>query len=107
MLRESTDEEWKQENIEKYSDLRPEFLFMVPGYNMRSTELNAVIGLNQIKRLDSNNEKRVENFNLFLQNLDSEKYYTDFAIEGAVNYAFVILLRNANEEKFIKYCFNK
>lgn len=102
MLRESTDEEWKQENIEKYSDLRPEFLFMVPGYNMRSTELNAVIGLNQIKRLDSNNEKRIENFNLFLQNLDSEKYYTDFIVEGAVNYAFVILLRNANEEKFTK-----
>lgn len=102
MVRESTDESFKAEAAEQYPDLRPEFLFLVPGYNMRSTELNAVIGLNQIKRLDANNQRRVENFKLFLENLDPEKYFTDFDIEGAVNYAFVILLRNPDNAMFQK-----
>ena len=44
----------------------PEFTFPVAGFNMRSTELNAVIGLSQIKRLDVNNEKRKENFKVYL-----------------------------------------
>lgn len=102
MVRESTDEQFKKEIEQKYPELRPEFLFLVPGYNMRGTELNAVIGLNQIKRLDANNLRRVENFKTFIENLDPEKYYTDFTMEGAVNYAFVILMRNADAERFEK-----
>lgn len=100
MIRESTDERFKKEIAQKYPELRPEFLFLVPGYNMRGTELNAVIGLNQIKRLDRNNLRRVENFRTFVENLDPEKYYTDFNLEGAVNYAFVILMRTADAERF-------
>lgn len=100
MVRELTDEELKKSYSEEYPELRPEFLFAVPGYNMRSTELNAVLGLNQLKRLDSNNARRVENFELFVKNLDPEKFFTDFAMEGAVNYAFVILLRHPSREKF-------
>ena len=100
MIRESTDEGFRKEIESKYPELRPEFLFLVPGYNMRSTELNAVLGLNQLKRLDANNQRRVENFKLFLDNLDPQKYYTDFRLDGAVNYAFVILLRKADRQMF-------
>lgn len=100
MIRESTDEAFKQDICTQYPELRPEFLFVVPGYNMRSTELNAVVGLSQLKRLDKNNQIRTENFKLFLQNLNSEKYYTDFRVDGSVNYAFVILLKNANPDSF-------
>lgn len=100
MVRESTDEDFRREVHEKYPELRPEFLFLVPGYNMRSTELNAVLGLNQLKRLDSNNQRRVENFKLFLDNLDARKYFTDFCLDGAVNYAFVILLRKPDQQAF-------
>lgn len=102
MIRESTDEDFKQKICAENPDLRPEFLFLVPGYNMRSTELNAVIGLSQLKRLDYNIAKRTENFKLFLANLDSSKYYTDFQIEGSSNYAFVILLRRPDKEQFQK-----
>lgn len=102
MIRESSDEDFRREITEKYPELRPEFLFLVPGYNMRSTELNAVIGLSQLKRLDANNQRRIENFKLFLDNLDPEKYFTDFEADGAVNYAFVILLRNADVKQFKK-----
>jgi CDP-6-deoxy-D-xylo-4-hexulose-3-dehydrase len=104
MVRESTDEELKQEYYRKYPDLNPEFIFTVPGYNMRSTELNAVIGLNQLKRLDDNNKRRCENFKFFMEKLDSEKYYTDFDLEGSVNYAFVLMLRNPDKELFQRVC---
>ncbi len=100
MVRELTDEDMKREYAEKYPDLRPEFLFAVPGYNMRGTELNAVLGLNQLKRLDGNNARRVENFKLYVKNLDPEKYFTDFRMDGQVNYAFIVLLRQASREKF-------
>ena len=102
MIRESTDENFRAEVEKKYPELRPEFLFLVPGYNMRSTELNAVIGLNQIKRLDHNNQLRKKNFKLFIDHLDSEKYVTDFQLDGAVNYAFVVLMKEPNLQKFQK-----
>lgn len=100
MLRECDDVEYMDTVFKEYPELHPEFIFMVPGYNMRSTELNAVIGLNQLKRLDDNIKRRQENYRLFLSNLDSEKYFTDFMEEGSSNYAFIILLRKADERLF-------
>ncbi len=52
MLRECDDKDYIRAVGEGHPELHPEFIFTVPGYNMRSTELNAVIGLNQLKRLD-------------------------------------------------------
>jgi len=98
MVRESTSKEIKQEYMDKNPELNPDFIFAYPGYNVRSTELNAVIGRNQLKRLDDNNKKRVKNFRLFLDNLDSSKYRTDFDTEGSVNYAFTLVLKEANNE---------
>lgn len=100
MLRENTDDVYKKEQIDAFPDLNPEFIFMVPGFNMRSTELNAVLGINQLKRLDRNIEKRRVNFMLFMEHLDGTRYYTDFYIEGNSNYAFVILLREKDPEFF-------
>lgn len=100
MLRENTNDAYKNEMQAKYPDLNPEFIFMVPGYNMRSTELNAVIGLNQLKRLDKNISKRRENFELFLKKLDSTRYFTDFNAEGNSNYAMIVLLREKDPELF-------
>lgn len=91
MLRECGDETYMEEISQKHPDVHPEFIFPVPGYNMRSTELNAVIGLNQLKRLDANIARRRKNYELFIRNLDGEKYFTDFAHEGNSNYAFVVM----------------
>ena len=91
MLRECDDESYMAEIAKKYPEVHPEFLFTVPGFNMRSTELNAVIGLNQLKRLDANVEKRRKNYDLFINKLDGSKYYTEFAHEGNSNYAFVVM----------------
>lgn len=97
LVRESDSEQVKAFYKESYPDLNPEFIFAFPAYNVRSTELNAVIARNQLKRLDDNNAKRVRNFQCFLSNLDSSKYRTDFATNGSVNYAFVLILRNPDD----------
>ena len=112
MLRESSDKNFKFKIQKKYPSLNKDFLFAYPGYNFRSTEINAVYGLNQIKRLDVNNKFRIRNFEFFLENLDKEKYFTKFLIKGSCNYALIIIFnkkyRNLKfRSKFEKELFKK
>jgi CDP-6-deoxy-D-xylo-4-hexulose-3-dehydrase len=93
MVRESTSEELRRSYCEKYPDLNPDFIFAFPGYNMRPTELGAVIGRSQLRRLDDRNERRSENLRLFLGNLDPAKYRTDFETNGSCNYALTLILK--------------
>ena len=39
------------------------------------------------------NSKRVDNFNYFMNRLDSSKYITDLNLEGQCNYAFIIIMK--------------
>jgi CDP-4-dehydro-6-deoxyglucose reductase, E1 len=78
-------------------DVNPLFTFAVPGYNMRSTELNAVLGIEQIARIDSNIKVRCENLDIWLKNLDSTKYFTDFYLDGSSNYALPLILQKGND----------
>ena len=96
MVREADSMELKKSYVEKYTDLNPDFIFAFPAYNVRSTEINAVIGRSQLKRLDKNNRTRSENLKLFLESLDPQKYQTDFVTEGSCNYAFTLVLKNAD-----------
>ena len=98
MVRELTDESLKLEYKENYSDLNQDFVFIGPSHNFRSTEINAVLGLSQLKKLDNNNLKRISNFEYFLDKLDSTKYYTDLDIDGQCNYAFIIIMKNPDVE---------
>jgi CDP-4-dehydro-6-deoxyglucose reductase, E1 len=98
MVRESKSEKTKNYYKEKYPDLNPQFIFSYPGYNMRSTEINGVLGRNQLKTLDSRNDQRRINCDLFYKNLDSSKYRVDFDFEGCVNYAFVLILNKADDK---------
>jgi CDP-6-deoxy-D-xylo-4-hexulose-3-dehydrase len=99
MLRECTDESFKKAVTESYSVLNKDFIFLAPAYNFRSTEINAVIGLSQLKSLDQNNEIRRKNFNYFISKLDNTKYFTDFNLEGQCNYALIVILKDANFDK--------
>jgi CDP-6-deoxy-D-xylo-4-hexulose-3-dehydrase len=93
MVREARLPETRDRYRQGHPDLNPDFIFAFPAYNVRSTEINAVIGLSQLGRLDENNRLRSRNLGLFLAKLDSKKYWTDFAVEGASNYAFTLVLR--------------
>jgi CDP-6-deoxy-D-xylo-4-hexulose-3-dehydrase len=98
MTRESKSSAIKESYISRYPDLNPNFIFAYPAWNVRSTELNAVIGRSQLKRLDANNKKRITNLQTFLENLDPQKYFTDFETEGSCNYAFTLILREPSRE---------
>ncbi len=98
MVRESTSAELKARYRKEHPDLNPEFIFAFPAYNVRSTELNAVLGRTQLKRLDQNNQRRTANLKLFLEGLDAKKYRTDFAVEGSCNYAFTLVLQKPDDK---------
>lgn len=93
MVREATSDELKCSYVKRYPDLNPDFIFAFPAYNVRPTEISAVIGRSQLKRLDENNKIRARNLELFLSHLDPGKYQTDFATEGSCNYAFTLVLK--------------
>ena len=96
MVREFTDNKLIEKYHNDYSDLNPDFIFIGPAHNFRSTEINAVLGLCQLDKLDSNNERRIENFKYFVDNLDSGKYHTDFEMDGQCNYAFIVIMKNTD-----------
>tara|TARA_B100000287_G_C20522762_1_gene737629 strand:- start:93 stop:1064 length:972 start_codon:yes stop_codon:yes gene_type:complete len=99
-LSEEVQEKYKKD----YPEVNPLFTFAVPGYNFRSTELNAVLGLEQIQRLDYNIEKRKENFKVWLDCLDPIIYYTAFKEEGNSNFSLPLIIQDSNKELFEKVC---
>jgi len=96
MVREFSDDNLIQKYVKDYSDLNKDFIFIGPAHNFRSTEMNAVLGLCQLDRLDSNNEKRIENYKHFINSLNSEKYHTEFKMDGQCNYAFTVVMKNSD-----------
>ena len=98
MVRESTSEKIKRQYVSDHADLNPDFIFAFPAYNVRNTEIGAILGRNQLKRLDENNEKRNRNLVLFLDNLDEQRFRTDFILEGCSNYAFPLVLKKSDFE---------
>ena len=93
MVREADSQKVKNEYYNKYTDLNPDFIFAFPAYNVRNTEIGAIIGRNQLKRLDLNNKKRNKNFELFLKLLDENIFRKNFVLEGSSNYAFPLVLK--------------
>jgi CDP-6-deoxy-D-xylo-4-hexulose-3-dehydrase len=101
MIRESGDEQYNANLIAKHSDLHPEFIFPELGYNFRSSEINAVLGLSQLKNLDLFIDERKNNFKHFTSRL-SNIFYKDFEFSGQSNYAFIIILKKPDQQIFKK-----
>ncbi len=93
MVREATSAAVREGYAARHPDLNPDFIFAFPAYNVRSTEINAVLGRSQLRRLDANNDQRRASLELFLQGLDGDRYRTSFRTEGNCNYAFTLILR--------------
>ena len=96
MVREIGNKKIEKRIIKRHPNLSPKFIFLHPAYNFRNNEIGAVIGINQLKSLDKNNKIRSSNLNIFLKNLDKNKYRTDFDLKGNSNYAFPLVLKKAN-----------
>ncbi len=97
MVRESNDAAFKGAYLDAHPDLNPDFIFAFPAYNMRNTEIGAIIGRNQLKTLDERNLVRSRNHDLFLDLIDGRHYRKDFKREGSSNYAFNLVLRDKDD----------
>lgn len=70
MAREALPEKFEQYK-EMYPDVHPQFLFVTDGFNFRSMELNAVLGLSQLPNLDDAIGRRQQIYDRFLSILKS------------------------------------
>jgi len=96
MVREASDQAIKTDYQVKHSDLNPDFIFAYPAYNMRNTEIGGILGRSQLKRLDKTVVRRTENLDHFLHGIRSDLYRTDFKLQGSSNYAFNLILQDAD-----------
>ncbi|QSB01885.1 DegT/DnrJ/EryC1/StrS aminotransferase family protein [Methylomonas sp. EFPC1] len=97
MVREATDNDLKARYIDDNPQLNPDFIFAYPAYNTRNTEIGGIMGRSQLKRLDMIVQRRTENLLRFLDKIDASKYRTDFKLEGSSNYAFNLILKEADD----------
>ena len=100
----------KNEYINKYPDIDPRYLFINLGYNVRSTDLNAVIGKSQLNKLQRFNENRRYNYNLIKKYLYANKKYDNqiilpIEIENGdiIWFALCIILNEKYEYLYNKY----
>ncbi len=98
MVREASDPAIKADYQKNYPELNPDFIFAYAAYNMRNTEIGGIMGRSQLKRLDQIVAKRTENLKHFLNQIDSKKYRTNFKLEGSSNYAFNLILKDADDD---------
>ena len=62
---------YRRKILDKYDMNEPfleNYFFVYPGLNIRNTDLNAFVGLGQMKKLDDYVNKRDKNYNLFFNN---------------------------------------
>ena len=98
LVREVNDSYLHETWTSGHEDLNPEFIFSMPAYNVRNTEIGGVLGRSQLKRLNENVLCRTRNFARFIFNLDKNKYRTEFKLAGSSNYAFPLILRKPDRE---------
>lgn len=82
----------KENNI---SDFRAFYTFYYPGFNLRSTDLQAFIGLSQLDKIDNFSKRRNENYKIY-QSLIKNNYWKikDFDNCYYSNFAYPIITPN-------------
>ena len=63
-------------------DFHSPFVFYEPGFNLRSTDLNAFLGIEQLRKLNSMTSRRQANHDLYLQRL-GPRFFTQRPPKGS------------------------
>ena len=94
--------------VKLYPDISKQFLFVTDGYNFRNHELGAVLGLSQLKRLDSYIEKRNNNYQLFIDLISkySDKFRVPIIHSGCSNFCFPIICKEKEDADKLKKLFD-
>jgi CDP-6-deoxy-D-xylo-4-hexulose-3-dehydrase len=78
------------------------FSFFFPGFNLRSTDLQAFLGLGQLKRLPAMNEQRMENTKLYDRLIENDFWKVNMSREAyTASQAYPIITRTPKQRKKI------
>ena len=94
--------------VKLYPDISKQFLFVTDGYNFRNHELGAVLGLSQLKRLDSYIERRNNNYQLFIDLISkySHKFKVPVFHSGCSNFCLPLLCKEKEDVDKLKRLFD-
>lgn len=85
-------EKWTKEfEVDEFRNL---YTFYYPGYNLRSSDLNAFLGLLQLKKLNDITRIRQDNFNLYRQMLGGKYWCQDSVNTCLSSFAYGTLVQN-------------
>jgi len=82
--------EWRSNH--KLDDFDSLYTFYYPGFNLRSTDLQAFLGLRQIEKLESFAKKREENFWIYNKNIENTMLKIEISDKDFIsNFAYPIV----------------
>ena len=94
----SVETQFKLQQEWDVTDFDSLYTFYYPGYNVRSTDLQAYIGLTQIDKLDDWGKKRESNFHTYYDNIRSDYWKPKYNLNDFTsNFAYPIIHPNRNE----------
>lgn len=92
----------------QYPDLDSRYLFINLGYNLRPTEINAVLGLQQLDKLQKFNDTRIYNYNKLYERLVLNSHLQLIPpVSGSAYFAFPILVRESSRMSELKSYLSK
>ena len=96
MLRELPEQERLKRKVNGVDE---RFTFLCSGYNVRNTDLNAVLGISQMARLDKSVRVRERNFRIYLDGIDASKYHADMVYQGTSLFAFPVIRKDGKIDR--------
>jgi CDP-6-deoxy-D-xylo-4-hexulose-3-dehydrase len=93
----------------KFPDIDGRFLFLTDGHNFRNTEIGAVLGLSQLKRLENSIEIRRENFKFFVEELKKldDHFYIPKWTAGNSSFCLPLICKDAKLMPRLKKSFEE
>jgi CDP-6-deoxy-D-xylo-4-hexulose-3-dehydrase len=106
MAREMSPDYYK-EAAAKFPDIDSRFLFLTDGHNFRNTEIGAVLGLSQLKRLDDSIAIRRRNFSFFVNELKhlEQHFYIPSDSQGNSSFCLPLICKDAKLMPCLKKAF--
>jgi len=80
----------------KISKFQSRFSFIYSGFNVRSTEINAFLGINQLKKINQISRIRQKNYKIYLKHLKGF-HYQNCKTDLLSNFGFATMLLNRDE----------
>ncbi|MDO8495043.1 MAG: aminotransferase class I/II-fold pyridoxal phosphate-dependent enzyme [bacterium] len=84
----------------KVDDFHSPFVFYYPGFNVRSTDLNAFLGLRQLDKMDWLIKRRFENHQLYRARLGDHFVYQQYEPSSVICSIHFGMLAKSNEERY-------